>query len=167
MAFSLSASAAMVRPAAAAAPMRAQRAAPAKVSAARVAAHRSVAGGKGRRALVVVANEKQGKGGEEGGAKFDRTAFGIVASNANYGVLGSAVVKVRARHPRAARGAWPHTSRLGGRIGRARAVLALRRARQTLTPRTARHVRRLASRTRCPRRAPSPSSRPTMTPSRR
>lgn len=47
----------------------------------------------GRRSLVVVANEKQGKGGEEGRKKFDKSCYGIVGSNENYLVLGSLIDK--------------------------------------------------------------------------
>eukprot|EP00199_Chlamydomonas_sp_CCMP681_P003566 CAMPEP_0119105928 /NCGR_PEP_ID=MMETSP1180-20130426/3755_1 /TAXON_ID=3052 ORGANISM="Chlamydomonas cf sp, Strain CCMP681" /NCGR_SAMPLE_ID=MMETSP1180 /ASSEMBLY_ACC=CAM_ASM_000741 /LENGTH=183 /DNA_ID=CAMNT_0007091109 /DNA_START=81 /DNA_END=632 /DNA_ORIENTATION=- len=46
-----------------------------------------------RRALVVVANEKQGKGGEEGGAKFDNSVYGTVAKNANFMLLGASIAK--------------------------------------------------------------------------
>jgi hypothetical protein len=91
MAFALSSSASAVRPAAA----HQRMSAASKVSVARVASRS--AGAKGRGALVVVANEKQGKGGEEGGVKFDRSVFGIVASNANYITLGSAIQKARKR----------------------------------------------------------------------
>ena len=45
------------------------------------------------------------KGGEEGGVKFDRSCFGVVASNANYVTLGSAIQKVRQRRPTASVGA--------------------------------------------------------------
>ena len=49
---------------------------------------------------VLTPRSASSKGGEEGGVKFDRSCFGIVASNANYVTLGSAIQKVRAaRHP--------------------------------------------------------------------
>ena len=44
---------------------------------------------------VLTPRSASSKGGEEGGVKFDRSCFGIVASNANYVTLGSAIQKVR------------------------------------------------------------------------
>ncbi|KAK9818062.1 hypothetical protein WJX72_006455 [[Myrmecia] bisecta] len=40
-----------------------------------------------------MANEKQGKGGEEGGRKFDNSVFGKLAQSPNFTMLASAVVK--------------------------------------------------------------------------
>ena len=52
-------------------------------------------------ALALSPRRLSSKGGEEGGVKFDRSCFGVVASNANYVTLGSAIQKARPRptHP--------------------------------------------------------------------
>ena len=50
---------------------------------------------RGARLSLLRARSASSKGGEEGGVKFDRSCFGIVASNANYVTLGSAIQKAR------------------------------------------------------------------------
>lgn len=45
------------------------------------------------KAFRVMANEKQGKGGEEGGRKFDDSVFGKMAKSPNFTLLASAVTK--------------------------------------------------------------------------
>lgn len=46
-----------------------------------------------RRSLVIRAAGGQGKGGEEGGAVFDKSVFGTIAKNAQYMMLGSLIIK--------------------------------------------------------------------------
>lgn len=46
-----------------------------------------------QKAFRVMANEKQGKGGEEGGRKFDDSVFGKMAKSPNFTLLASAIVK--------------------------------------------------------------------------
>jgi uncharacterized surface protein with fasciclin (FAS1) repeats len=60
-----------------------------------VAFARSNVAKSARRSLSVLAAEGGGssKGGEEGGKKFDRSCFGVIASNANYMILGSLITK--------------------------------------------------------------------------
>lgn len=50
---------------------------------------------KQRGSLLIMANEKQGKGGEEGGRKFDDSVFGKLAKSPNFTLLASSAVKVR------------------------------------------------------------------------
>jgi hypothetical protein len=49
-----------------------------------------------QRSLRVVANEnaKRGKGGEEGGRKFDDSVFGKMAKSPNFTLLAAAISKV-------------------------------------------------------------------------
>ena len=47
-----------------------------------------------QKAFHVRANEKQGKGGEEGGRKFDESVFGKLAQSPNFTLLSSAIMKV-------------------------------------------------------------------------
>ncbi|EIE27701.1 Fasciclin-domain-containing protein [Coccomyxa subellipsoidea C-169] len=46
-----------------------------------------------QKAFHVRANEKQGKGGEEGGRKFDDSVFGKLAKSPNFPLLSSAILK--------------------------------------------------------------------------